>query len=67
MITITFEKISVSRMSNSSGIFIGKKNSHKKFRKETVINEVVGVLSGNENIVCQNYWVKNKEKWEDDD
>lgn len=66
MITITFEKISVSRMSNSSGIFIGKKNSHKKFRKETVINEVVGVLSGNENIVSQNYWVKNKEKWEDD-
>jgi hypothetical protein len=66
MIKITFEEISVSRMSNSSGIFIGKKNTHKKFRKESVINEVVGVLSGGENIVSQNYWVKNKEKWKDD-
>ncbi|WHY79564.1 hypothetical protein QNH20_10675 [Neobacillus sp. WH10] len=65
MIKITFDNLSVMKMSNTSGIFIGKKNTHKNFRKESVINEVVGALSGNENRVRKNNWTKNRERWEE--
>ena len=60
MIKITFDKLSVMKMGNASGIFIGKKNTHKNFRKECVINEVVGALSGNENRVRKNNWTKTE-------
>ncbi|MFJ7727567.1 hypothetical protein ACIQXV_15565 [Neobacillus sp. NPDC097160] len=65
MIKITFDQVSVLNMRNSSGIFIGKQNTHKNFRHESVINEVVGTISGNENWVNDNEWIKNKENWEE--
>jgi len=65
MINITFDNISVMKMSNGSGFFIGKKNTLKNFRKESVINEVVGSLSGDENRVRKNNWTKNRERWEE--
>ncbi|MFK9090334.1 hypothetical protein [Bacillus salipaludis] len=66
MIKITFDNISIMKMSNASGILIGKQNTHKNFRNERVINEVVGDLSGNENTVSQNNWMKNRETWEEE-
>lgn len=66
MINLTFGNVSIMNMKNSSGIFIGEKNSLKNFDNESVVNEVVGVLSGNENLITENHWVKTKEKWEDE-
>jgi len=65
MIHITFENISIKKMGNTTGIFIGQKNKHEKFRSVQVINEVVGSLSGNENRIIENNWLKNKEVWEE--
>ncbi|MGG3562943.1 hypothetical protein ABES03_15210 [Neobacillus rhizosphaerae] len=62
MIEITFGDISVANIKTSSGIFIGKKNTHKNFRNIRIINEGVGSLSGNENKLSNNHWVKNKVK-----
>lgn len=65
MIHITFENISVKKMSNTSGIFIGQKNNLEKFQSDRVVNEVVGSLSGNENRIIENKWLKNKDGWEE--
>ena len=64
MIEITFGDISVANLKTSSGVFIGKKNTHKNFRNIRIINEGVGSLAGNENKLSNNHWVKHKEKWE---
>ncbi|WML56621.1 hypothetical protein [Neobacillus sp. PS2-9] len=61
MIEITFGDILVANIKTSSGIFIGKKNTHKNFRNIRIINEGVGSLSGNENILSNTHWVKHKE------
>ena len=53
-------------MKKVSGIFLGKKNTLKQFRYESVQNEAVGAFSGDKNKVIENYWVKNKENWEGD-
>jgi hypothetical protein len=66
MNNFTVENISITRMSNSSGIFIGKKNTLKKFQHESVITEVIGALSGNANTLKDGYWIKNRETWEED-
>lgn len=66
MINLTLEDISIGKMSNGSGFFIGEKNTLKKFNYTSVVNEAVGILSGNENTVKQNQWIKNREKWEVD-
>jgi hypothetical protein len=66
LINLTLGNVSIMNIKNSSGIFIGEKNSLKNFDNESVVNEVVGVLSGNENLITENHWVKTKEKWEDE-
>jgi len=66
MIKITFDQLSVKEMSHASGIFIGKKNNLKKFQKESVVNEVVGAILGNENRVSGNNWIKNKVSWKEE-
>lgn len=66
LIKLTLDNISIKRMSTSSGLFIGEKNTLEKFKHTCVINEALGGLSGNKNMIRQNYWVKNREKWEDD-
>jgi hypothetical protein len=65
MIHITFENISIKKMSNSTGIFIGQKNELGKFQSKRVINEVVGSLSGNENRVLGNKWLKDRDEWKE--
>jgi hypothetical protein len=62
MINLSLGDISISSIGHSSGFFIGKKNTHKKFRSENVIDEVIGKLSGKENTLNYNCWVKNKMK-----
>jgi hypothetical protein len=64
MIHLHLENISIKSMRNCSGVFLGKKNTLKEFRYESVINEAVGAFSGDKNKVIENYWVKTKEKWE---
>jgi hypothetical protein len=63
MIKFTYEQLSVERMRQSSGLFIGKTNVLKNFSKESEINEVVGRISGEKNKVHANIWIKNKDKW----
>ncbi|OIK10419.1 hypothetical protein BIV60_21485 [Bacillus sp. MUM 116] len=66
MIHLHLENISINSMKKVSGIFLGKKNTLKQFRYESVQNEAVGAFSGDKNKVIENYWVKNKENWEGD-
>ncbi|XJZ25707.1 hypothetical protein ACF5W4_09795 [Bacillota bacterium Lsc_1132] len=66
MIQINLGDISIRNIGQSSGFFIGEKNSHKKFRSKVITNEVTGLMSGNENRVMDSYWIKNKQKGEDD-
>jgi hypothetical protein len=66
MIDLTLGNISITNIGDSSGFFIGKKNTHKAFRSERIMNEVVGELSGSENLITHNNWVKNKEKGKDE-
>lgn len=66
MINLTLEDISIGKMNNASGLFIGDKNTVKKFNHTSHVNEAVGVLSGNKNTVKKNQWIKNREKWEVD-
>ena len=60
MINLSLGDITISSVGHSSGFFIGKKNTHKKFRSENVIDEVIGKLPGKENTFNYNCWVKNK-------
>ncbi|WP_378586136.1 hypothetical protein [Neobacillus sp. GCM10023253] len=57
---LSLGKISITNISDSSGVFFGKKNTHKKFHSDTTINEVIGTLSGNENTLTHGYWIKTK-------
>jgi hypothetical protein len=66
MIDLSLGNISITNIGDSSGFFIGKENAHKAFRSERIINEVVGELSGNENVITHNDWVKNKHKGKDE-
>lgn len=66
MIDLSLGNISITKIGDSSGFFIGKKNTHKAFRSERIINEVVGELSGSENVIIHNNWVKNKHKGKDE-
>lgn len=59
MINLTLGDISLKSIGSSSGFFVGQKNTHKKFHQVQVINEVVGTVAGNENIIIDNYWSKN--------
>ncbi|MDP4103975.1 MAG: hypothetical protein Q8935_03390 [Bacillota bacterium] len=66
MIDLSLGHISITNIRDSSGFFIGKKNTHKAIWSESVINEVIGELSGNENLVTRNNWVINKHKGKDE-
>jgi hypothetical protein len=66
MIEIAFGNITVDELNTAAGIFIGEKNRHKHFSFETTINQAVGTLSGDENKLIYNRWMKNKETWEDE-
>lgn len=66
MIKLTLGNIAITSIGSSSGFFIGEKNTHKKFRSNKVINEIVGELSGKDNKTINNYWVVDKLKWEDE-
>ncbi|PGV48711.1 hypothetical protein [Bacillus sp. AFS037270] len=62
MINLTLGNISITSIGHSSGFFIGEKNTHKKFRSNKIVNDVVGVVSGDENLVIDNVWLNNKKK-----
>lgn len=62
---ITMGDIQISSISESAGVNIGNKNAYKKFRNELIVNEVVGALSGDQNQLIHNKWMKNIEKWGD--
>ncbi|MFC3885534.1 hypothetical protein ACFOU2_19480 [Bacillus songklensis] len=66
MIKLTLGNITMTSIGHSSGFFMGEQNTHKNFRSEKVVYEMVGDLSGNENTAIDNYWVKNILKWEDE-
>lgn len=66
MIHLSLGNISIKEMENSSGLFIGKKNTLKDFHSERIINEVVGGIAGSENLIHHNNWIKNKQKGEDE-
>ena len=62
MIHLTLGNISITSIGQSSGFFMGETNIHKKFRSGQVVNEVLGVLSGDENRLTENKWVENNQK-----
>ncbi|WP_042456771.1 hypothetical protein [Neobacillus dielmonensis] len=66
MITLHLGDISIKTIKHSSGMFMGQKNTHRKFRSDKVINEEVGLISGDENTLMDNYWGKFNEKWEEE-
>jgi hypothetical protein len=61
MIDLTLGKISITSIGQSSGFFMGEKNTLEKFKSKKIINEVVGI-SGDENLVVENVWMKNKQE-----
>ncbi|MED1471054.1 hypothetical protein [Bacillus salipaludis] len=63
---IRFDHVTIASMKNSAGVFLGEKNMIKKFRSDQTVTEVIGTLSGKENIVVENFWVNTKEKGEAD-
>ncbi|WP_428910590.1 hypothetical protein [Niallia sp. Krafla_26] len=63
MIKLKLGNIVVTSLGDTSGFFIGETNTHKNFRSNKVITEVVGDLSGRENTVIKNKWVKNILEW----
>ncbi|TWD90324.1 hypothetical protein FB550_12288 [Neobacillus bataviensis] len=62
MINLTLGNISITSVGQSSGFFMGGSNTHKKFRSSQVVNEVLGVLSGDENRLTENKWLENNQK-----
>lgn len=66
MIHLSLGNISITGIGNSSGVFIGKKNTLKAFHSDRNINEVVGGIAGNENLIRHNQWEKNKRKGKDE-
>jgi hypothetical protein len=62
MINLTLGNISITNIGQSSGFFMGETNTHKKFRSSQAVNEVLGVLSGDENRLTENKWLKNNQK-----
>jgi hypothetical protein len=62
MIKLTLGNITISSLANSSGFFVGEKNTLKNFRSQKEINEVVGDLSGKANTAISNEWVKGNPK-----
>lgn len=61
-----FDHVTIASMKNSAGVFLGEENRIKKFRSDQTVTEVIGTLSGKENIVVENFWVNTKEKGEAD-
>ena len=59
---IRFDHVTIASMKNSAGVFLGEKNMIKKFRSDQTVTEVIGTLSGKENLMMDNLWVNNKEK-----
>ena len=65
MIKLKLGNITVTRLGDSSGFFLGETNTHKNFRSNKVITEIVGDLSGEENTVINNKWVKDILDWKE--
>ena len=65
MIKLKLGNITVTRLGDSSGFFLGETNTHKNFRSNKVITEIVGDLSGKENTVINNKWVKDILDWKE--
>lgn len=57
---LTLGNIKITKIGHSSGVFYGNNNTHKQFRSESILNEVVGSLSGDENTITHSNWVKTK-------
>jgi hypothetical protein len=66
MMEVTLKNINISKLQNSAGIFISKKNTLKNFSNESAVNEVVGTLSGNKNASWKNHWTVDKKSREDE-
>lgn len=59
---LSLENIFITKMETSAGMFIGKTNTLKQFQNQKEVNEVIGTISGRENKLTHNYWMKNKMK-----
>jgi len=62
MVNLTLGNICIKSIGQSSGFFVGETNTHKKFRSNQVVNEVLGIVSGDENTVTENKWLENNLK-----
>ncbi|PLS10343.1 hypothetical protein [Neobacillus cucumis] len=62
MINLNLGDITITNIGHSSGYFMGEKNTLNKFRSKQAVNEVLGVLSGDENTVIENLWIENNQK-----
>ena len=65
MIKLTLGTRPITSIAQSSGFFMGEKNTMKTFRSEKEINEIVGDLSGKANTAISNEWVKGHPNWEE--
>ncbi|MGG1674959.1 hypothetical protein ACIFOT_04310 [Neobacillus sp. NRS-1170] len=66
VINLTLGNIDIMKLGKSAGVFIGNKNKLKNFHTTEVTNEVMGVISGDENWISENQWVTTKVKMEDE-
>jgi hypothetical protein len=66
MIKLKLGNITVTSLGDSAGFFLGETNTHKNFRSNKVITEIVGDLSGKENTVINNKWVKDILEWKEE-
>lgn len=57
---LSLGNITISRIGKSSGVFFGNKNTLKQFHNETIVNEVIGSLSGSDNTLTHSHFIKNK-------
>ncbi|MBL4950931.1 hypothetical protein RCG24_19080 [Neobacillus sp. OS1-32] len=55
---LSLGNIHISSIGNSSAVFFGETNTLKQFQSDTILEEVVGSISGKDNILNQGYWVK---------
>lgn len=66
MIKLKLGNITVTSLGDSSGFFIGETNTHKNFCSNKVITDIVGDISGKENTVINNKWVKDNLEWKEE-
>lgn len=54
--------IRISSIEKSSGFFWGNTNKLEKFHCRRIEKDVIGTITGNENILSEGHWIINKER-----